>query len=348
MKKDHVIEVIPHVFLSPSDRGFYRKYLHYRPHDTSMMIQYARVLQDNGNMKEAEMWLQKAAERGSTKALSALSNLRALSRPSPQPSYRKRSIGLVVFLLALFLFIGVLIGTHFHSSWYRTSHQTLSAYEDPTVTDEELTVVSNALMRYHQQNGRYPYQLNDLVSPFPYNYLSHTPESLYYTSSGGSYTLTADNRMITEEDMKPLSIYVSTESRLLYVRKGKTILASYPVSVPRSGTPIPFQETIVTKRVAFPNGGEGVLGTRGFELEENIAIHGTDSPSSIGSAVTGGCIRLSNADIENVFPYISIGTPVTIGEEPLTSEPLHGSGLPPLSTPFTDHDRTEEVFAWRE
>ena len=44
----------------------------------------------------------------------------------------------------------------------------------------------------------------------------------------------------------------------------------------------------------------------------NYGIHGTNNPSSIGGYVSNGCIRMYNHDVEELFPRVSIGTPVEI------------------------------------
>jgi lipoprotein-anchoring transpeptidase ErfK/SrfK len=43
-----------------------------------------------------------------------------------------------------------------------------------------------------------------------------------------------------------------------------------------------------------------------------IAIHGTNRPSSIGTAVSNGCIRLPNRVLKRVFRTAYAGTPVVI------------------------------------
>jgi len=43
-----------------------------------------------------------------------------------------------------------------------------------------------------------------------------------------------------------------------------------------------------------------------------IGIHGTHDPSSIGSMVTEGCVRLTNADLEELRTLVQKGTPVKI------------------------------------
>lgn len=42
----------------------------------------------------------------------------------------------------------------------------------------------------------------------------------------------------------------------------------------------------------------------------NYAIHGTNRPGSIGRAVSYGCIRMANHDIQDLFQRVNVRTPV--------------------------------------
>ncbi|WFE92177.1 L,D-transpeptidase [Roseibium porphyridii] len=42
----------------------------------------------------------------------------------------------------------------------------------------------------------------------------------------------------------------------------------------------------------------------------NYAIHGTNRPGSIGRAVSYGCIRMANHDIQDLFQRVGVRTPV--------------------------------------
>jgi lipoprotein-anchoring transpeptidase ErfK/SrfK len=57
-----------------------------------------------------------------------------------------------------------------------------------------------------------------------------------------------------------------------------------------------FSETFETF-----NGGPGQLG-----------IHGTNSPASLGTAVSAGCIRLHNDDVARLVTYLPLGVPVDV------------------------------------
>jgi lipoprotein-anchoring transpeptidase ErfK/SrfK len=67
---------------------------------------------------------------------------------------------------------------------------------------------------------------------------------------------------------------------------------------------------------------ENILGTRWLALKASGAttagkgygIHGTWEPDSIGKAESAGCIRLLNADVEELFGLIPVGTEVVIEE----------------------------------
>lgn len=56
----------------------------------------------------------------------------------------------------------------------------------------------------------------------------------------------------------------------------------------------------------------GTLGTRRLDLGDGYGIHGTDEPTSIGRSVSHGCVRMLNADVEQLYPIVPVGTPVYI------------------------------------
>jgi lipoprotein-anchoring transpeptidase ErfK/SrfK len=80
--------------------------------------------------------------------------------------------------------------------------------------------------------------------------------------------------------------------------EGKEIVAGGNVIVPPFGT---NQRKYV-----------GVLGTHRLNLGDGYALHGTDAPASIGHAVSHGCVRLRNEDIDYLYSSVATGTPVYI------------------------------------
>ncbi|MDQ0205629.1 L,D-transpeptidase [Alkalicoccobacillus murimartini] len=70
------------------------------------------------------------------------------------------------------------------------------------------------------------------------------------------------------------------------------------------------------------------LGSRwiGFDAEETegrtYGVHGTNQPSSVGYAVTSGCIRLTNENIVELYDRVPIGTKILITTKQLSFEEL--------------------------
>jgi len=67
---------------------------------------------------------------------------------------------------------------------------------------------------------------------------------------------------------------------------------------------------------------DNILGTRWMSVRatgdtpdvRGYGIHGTWEPDSVGKASSAGCLRMINAEVEELFVYIPIGTPLRIEE----------------------------------
>jgi lipoprotein-anchoring transpeptidase ErfK/SrfK len=60
-------------------------------------------------------------------------------------------------------------------------------------------------------------------------------------------------------------------------------------------------------------GPSNPLGARALYLgHSQYRIHGTNDPATIGHHVSSGCIRLTNADITDLFGRVSVGTKVVV------------------------------------
>jgi lipoprotein-anchoring transpeptidase ErfK/SrfK len=78
-------------------------------------------------------------------------------------------------------------------------------------------------------------------------------------------------------------------------------------------------------------GPSNPLGARALYLgKTEYRIHGTNQPSTIGSFVSSGCIRLTNQDIEDLYTRVGVGTKVVVlpGSAPKTV-----SNVPANATP---------------
>jgi len=66
----------------------------------------------------------------------------------------------------------------------------------------------------------------------------------------------------------------------------------------------------------IPAGADNPLGTRWIGLDrKGYGIHGTNQPRSIGHAASHGCIRMSRADLEELFRTVRVGDTVEIHGE---------------------------------
>ena len=78
----------------------------------------------------------------------------------------------------------------------------------------------------------------------------------------------------------------------------------------------------------FMAGGDGnPLGARALYLGNTLyRIHGTNQPSTIGSFVSSGCIRLTNEDIADLYNRVNVGTRVVVlAGSPATSASAQGA-----------------------
>lgn len=105
-------------------------------------------------------------------------------------------------------------------------------------------------------------------------------------------------------------IVIDVFERTLRLEKGDRDFYSYPVAVGKPSTPTPQGTFTIVHKMTDP--GE-VYGTHLLALSKPYySIHGTNAPEFIGQAVSNGCIRMYNHDIEEVFSQVGVGTLVHI------------------------------------
>lgn len=76
---------------------------------------------------------------------------------------------------------------------------------------------------------------------------------------------------------------------------------------------IVFNDTLYIPPIVTQNRQvEGELGRYALDLGDGYLIHGTADPRSIGKAVTHGCIRLGDDDIEWLYQHVPRGTAVHV------------------------------------
>jgi len=128
-------------------------------------------------------------------------------------------------------------------------------------------------------------------------------------------------------------VVVSFSDRRLYYVTSRGRAVSYPITAPRSQsrwsgteyisrkavnptwTPTPMMRRENPKLPGSVPGGHprNPLGVRALYLGSTLyRIHGTDAPSTIGKAVSKGCIRMYNAHVIELYKRVRIGTRVTV------------------------------------
>jgi L,D-transpeptidase catalytic domain/Putative peptidoglycan binding domain len=63
----------------------------------------------------------------------------------------------------------------------------------------------------------------------------------------------------------------------------------------------------------IPPGPSNPIKARWMAIYEGAGIHGTEETESLGSAASHGCVRMSIADVEELYDLVEVGTPIYIG-----------------------------------
>jgi len=110
----------------------------------------------------------------------------------------------------------------------------------------------------------------------------------------------------------PYRISVSISAKRLVLFSGSQLLRSYPIATGRILNMTPTGSYYIVNRQ--PNPG-GPFGAYWLSLSKvHYGIHGTNNPSSIGKAVSRGCIRMYNQNVIELASIVPNGTPVTISQ----------------------------------
>jgi lipoprotein-anchoring transpeptidase ErfK/SrfK len=122
----------------------------------------------------------------------------------------------------------------------------------------------------------------------------------------------------------PFSIVVDKSQNTLILKSNEEVIKTYIVATGlNNSSPVgtfKIIEKIVNPPWYKPGGGmipagnpQNILGTRWMGLDkEGYGIHGTTEPQSLGKQATAGCVRMLNAEVEQLFSIVPKGTEVTI------------------------------------
>lgn len=128
-----------------------------------------------------------------------------------------------------------------------------------------------------------------------------------------------------EEQSPAYSIQINAASRTLRLYDNGTLVKKYPVAVGKPATQTPLGNFKIRNKAVNPiwhNNGNPVapgprnpLGIRWMGLSVpsgTYGIHGNNTPSSINTFASKGCIRMFNNDVEELYSRVGIGTSVQI------------------------------------
>lgn len=137
-----------------------------------------------------------------------------------------------------------------------------------------------------------------LLCLFPHT-LGETKPEIHINIPEFILRLYDDNQLVKEYPVALGTPYEQTPTgRYIIFYKEK-----YPTWVPGSG----FDD-----KTPVPPGIANPLGSRWMEFKPAYGIHGTNKNWDIEYPVSGGCIRMYNADVEELYEFVDIGTPVII------------------------------------
>ncbi|HEY9878189.1 MAG TPA: L,D-transpeptidase [Leptolyngbyaceae cyanobacterium] len=129
--------------------------------------------------------------------------------------------------------------------------------------------------------------------------------------------------------VEPNRLEIDLSSRTVALYRENVRTRTYPVAIGREGWETPEGQFRVLQMLENPKwinpftdavipGGapDNPLGAYWIGFWTNgrdwIGFHGTPNPGSVGQAVSHGCVRMHNADVEQIFYQVGVGTQVLV------------------------------------
>ncbi len=174
--------------------------------------------------------------------------------------------------------------------------------------------------------------------PFSDKYTDDMGSGDFLTRRGSNYIAPKYRKQVVNYSgpEKPGSLIVDTGNRFLYLVQEHGKALRYGVGVGRAGFewkgkavirrkakwPAWYPPAAMRRRqpelpVSMPGGLENPLGARALYLYQGnvdtlYRIHGTNQPWSIGKALSSGCVRLLNKDVEDLYTRVPMGAVVKV------------------------------------
>lgn len=135
-----------------------------------------------------------------------------------------------------------------------------------------------------------------------------------WTQLAGGFQMPAARVRVGERQQPPktYSIAIDVIQKILTLRLGGDIVATFPVAVGKPETPTPLGNWKIVLKSMNPGGPFGVRWMRLSIPFGGYGIHGTNNPPSIGTAASHGCIRMYNEDVIKLYDLVPVGTSVKI------------------------------------
>jgi len=173
-----------------------------------------------------------------------------------------------------------------------------------------------------------------------------TPDSISYEVQKGDTLAKIANKFSTTQDLimrsnnlknakvvplgrklkvhnEKMSIVVDKSMNILTLKSGDTVIKTYRVATGLNNcTPVGSFKIInkivnppwyTAGGVIPPESPKNILGSRWLGLSaQGYGIHGTTEPQSIGNQATAGCVRMKNAEVEELYALVPQGSEVVI------------------------------------
>ncbi|WP_246520156.1 L,D-transpeptidase [Ancylobacter lacus] len=190
-------------------------------------------------------------------------------------------------------------------------------------------LVRGALLAAITAAGVAPAMAIDSVFPF-----FGRPSDFGNGPRSGAYASSPIPRQVVafEGNYAPGTIVIRTSERRLYLVQPDGTALKYGIGVGRDGFRWSGVKTITRKAEwpgwtppppmlkrrpdlprYMPGGIDNPLGARAMYLGSSwYRIHGSNEPETIGQAVSSGCFRMTNEDVEDLYARVKVGTKVIV------------------------------------
>jgi lipoprotein-anchoring transpeptidase ErfK/SrfK len=149
-----------------------------------------------------------------------------------------------------------------------------------------------------------------------------------FPDSQSQTRLLAAHANVSTAAARTVRLVIDLSDREVSVYKQDKLQVTYPVAVGQAGWETPtgtFKVTDMERdpkwqhpitQAVVPPGEDNPLGSRwiGFWSDDmgQVGFHGTNQEDGIGQAISHGCVRMFNEDIEAMYAQVAVGTTVIV------------------------------------